>query len=119
MDAGDLAVLPLRRMLVPGPAASRAESAAGDAAGRVLAVTRAYHQARYMDAVQTLPELVSDLTAATGIYVLPLVVDLAAEDADGESDEAPRGAGEDDAHAAVPTLSCETFRARASISSSR
>ncbi len=71
MEAGDLAVLPLRRMLVPGPAASRADGPGlllPSLRGRVLLVTRAYHQARYTEAVQALPELVSDLTAAASIY---------------------------------------------------
>jgi hypothetical protein len=67
MDVQDLMVLPLRRMLVPGPAASSAEEellALASVQLRVVHVTELYHRARYREAVAALPPLVSDLVAA-------------------------------------------------------
>ncbi|SNQ48966.1 conserved hypothetical protein [Frankia canadensis] len=66
MEASDLAVLPLRRMLVPGATAPTTEAAFSLPVlrQRLLTVIRAYHQARYTEAVTVLPELAADLAGA-------------------------------------------------------
>ncbi len=66
MEASDLEVLPLRRMLVPGasPALAGEPPSLPSLRQRLLSVTRAYHQSRYAEVVAALPELVADLAGA-------------------------------------------------------
>ncbi|CAO5183427.1 HTH cro/C1-type domain-containing protein [Frankia sp. AiPs1] len=69
MEASDLEVLPLRRMLVPGASPTPAGEPPALPAlpvlrQRLLSMTRAYHQSRYGEVIAALPELTADLAVA-------------------------------------------------------
>ncbi|WP_076784674.1 helix-turn-helix domain-containing protein [Parafrankia discariae] len=64
-------LMPLRRLLVPGPSGSRAdepELALGPLRQRLAILTQDYHHARYSQAVRTSPALIEDLTTATSLH---------------------------------------------------
>lgn len=67
----DEALLPLRRLLVPGPGSSHADEPAlglEPLRKRLLTLTADYHHGRYAIAVRSAPGLVEDITAAVGLH---------------------------------------------------
>ncbi|ABW10970.1 transcriptional regulator, XRE family [Parafrankia sp. EAN1pec] len=65
------ALMPLRRLLLPGPSGSRAEEPAlglRPLRDRLVALTQDYHHARYSQAVRTAPALIEDITAASALH---------------------------------------------------
>jgi transcriptional regulator with XRE-family HTH domain len=65
------AFIPLRKLLLPGPSSGQTDEPAlslQPLRQRLVALTQDYHYARYPQAVRTAPELIEDITAATGIH---------------------------------------------------
>lgn len=68
---GSEAIMPLRRLLVPGPSASSADEpnlAVRSLRERLIVLTQDYHHARYAVAVRNAPLLIEDILAATSLH---------------------------------------------------